>query len=529
MDIKNNRYIWIPFLFVLVALLPVMVFRDFSAANELRYLSIAEEAMSNGTFFTFTNHGIPYADKPPLYLWIVMLGKWLFGTHCMWFLALFSLIPAFVTVAVMDRWARRRIAPQFRIDAMLLTLSCGLFTCMAVFLRMDMLMTMWIVLALYTFFNMQQGAGNIRRQKILFPLYIFLAIFSKGPMGILIPLVTTTVYLWEKKQLRTWGKYWGWITWGILLILCGVWFLAVWLEGGNAYLDNLLFNQTVNRAVNSFHHKRPFWYYLVSIWYTFMPWAFLMIGAAIAGFLRKTRVNDDIDRFFLTAAVSTLVLLSFISSKIQVYLLPAYPFFCYLAAIYMSRYPASKWVKASIAIPAVILCIAGLAFPFISGMETLSYLHQPLFIAAAIVLSVSTALSLWLLWGAKKTNLAVRAIACGLFAVLFIAGLAIPSINDRAGYKAICESAMQTSRETGIKDIYTYAMMRPENMDVLFKSQPFTVIERDDTLGVDTLKTAIVIVADKSIGRFQGYDKKQIGKNWVVTIDKCPRDAGNGK
>ena len=81
---------------VLIAVLPIIILRDYTPDNELRYLSIADEALSNGNIFAFYNQGIPYADKPPLYIWIVMLGKLIFSTHRMWFLSLFSLIPAFV-------------------------------------------------------------------------------------------------------------------------------------------------------------------------------------------------------------------------------------------------------------------------------------------------------------------------------------------------------------------------------------------------------------------------------------------------
>ncbi|MDE5871688.1 MAG: hypothetical protein K2H22_07090, partial [Muribaculaceae bacterium] len=99
---------WQPLLLVLmmvlVAVLPIVICRDFTPSNELRYLSIADESLSTGRLWAFTNHGIPYADKPPLYLWCVMLGKWLLGSHQMWFLSLFSIIPAFVIAGVMYRW-----------------------------------------------------------------------------------------------------------------------------------------------------------------------------------------------------------------------------------------------------------------------------------------------------------------------------------------------------------------------------------------------------------------------------------------
>ena len=95
------------FILATLCLLPVMFPRDFSPDNELKYLSIADEAIENGQFFAFTNHGAPYADKPPLYLWIVMLGRILFGNSCMPFLALFSLIPAYLIIWAADDWLRK--------------------------------------------------------------------------------------------------------------------------------------------------------------------------------------------------------------------------------------------------------------------------------------------------------------------------------------------------------------------------------------------------------------------------------------
>ena len=97
---KNYRV----YLYTFLAMLPILLLRDYTPANELRYLSIADEALRNGTFLTFYNHGQIYADKPPLYFWIIMLGKWIFGAHHMWFLSLFSLLPAFIICRTIDRW-----------------------------------------------------------------------------------------------------------------------------------------------------------------------------------------------------------------------------------------------------------------------------------------------------------------------------------------------------------------------------------------------------------------------------------------
>lgn len=95
------------FLVWLVALLPILLLRDFTPSNELRYLNIVDEALQNGNIFTFTNQGEMYADKPPLHFWLMMAGKQLLGAHRMWYYALLSIIPAIVIIATMTRWMGR--------------------------------------------------------------------------------------------------------------------------------------------------------------------------------------------------------------------------------------------------------------------------------------------------------------------------------------------------------------------------------------------------------------------------------------
>ena len=116
------KHKWIFFL-LFIALLPLLSLRDYTVGNELRYLSIADEALRNGTFFAFTNHGTFYADKPPLYFWIIMLGKWLFGQHYMWFISLFSYIPAMVIACIMDRWCAQSLNENYRRTGVLMLMS----------------------------------------------------------------------------------------------------------------------------------------------------------------------------------------------------------------------------------------------------------------------------------------------------------------------------------------------------------------------------------------------------------------------
>lgn len=339
---------WWIYVLVAVALLPAMVLRDFTPDNELRYLSIADEALENGSVWCFYNHGELYADKPPLYLWIVMLGRMLFGGGCMWFLGLFSLVPMLIVGRVMDGWARRRLSMAQRQGALLMLFTCGFFPGLGLTVRMDMLMTMWIVLALREAWRMAQGAPS-RRHEALMGFYTFMALFTKGPYGVMIPVAATAAYLLMVRRGQLLRRIWGWPAWAVILGGCAVWFGSVYAEGGAPYIDNLLFHQTVDRANNAFTHQRPWWYYLVHVWYVMAPWSLLFAWQGIAR--RRIAARGDFRKMMLAVAGVTLVVLSCVSSKLQVYLLPMIPFGVYWGATLVDgerMLRAVRWVAVGV-------------------------------------------------------------------------------------------------------------------------------------------------------------------------------------
>jgi 4-amino-4-deoxy-L-arabinose transferase-like glycosyltransferase len=50
----------------LLLFITAFIFRDYTLANELKYISVVEEAIQNVTWFTFYIHGEIYAGKPPM-------------------------------------------------------------------------------------------------------------------------------------------------------------------------------------------------------------------------------------------------------------------------------------------------------------------------------------------------------------------------------------------------------------------------------------------------------------------------------
>lgn len=463
---KITRY-----LLFFACFIPLLYFRDFTPNNELKYLSVADEALREGHCFAFCNHGALYADKPPLYLWIIMSGKWLFGTHSMFFLGLFSLIPALCILSIMDKWVNRDLPANLRLSGQFMLLTSGLFTGSAIVLRMDMLMSLFIILSLYTFYKIYTNRCS-PYDPIKLPIYIFLAIFTKGPAGLFIPILTITTFLLVKKQFKTIGKYLGWKQWCILTGLCSLWFIAVYIEGGKEYLNNLLFHQTIDRAVDSFHHKEPFWYYLKTIWYSLAPWTLLYITVLFIG-IRKHLYNNDIKQLFLTTILTGLAALSFSSAKLDIYLLPLFPFIAYLTFLLLPEITLPK-IYFTIAIPAVLLTFTFPVLFLFSSSLSIPWLENPYFYFAAILLSSSAILCLYYLYKNRFTN-ATNSLSVGLLLSILIGSVNISGLNKYIGLKNITQKAITIAQQNGIKNYYFYKLRSGKNLDS-YLNQPINEV-----------------------------------------------------
>lgn len=398
----------IRFIIYFLLLLPLMVFRDITPTNELKYLSIADEALRDSHFFALFNQGIAYADKPPLYIWIVMLFKWILGYHSTFILALFSLIPGLITLYIFNKWCNEELNKKYQIASELTLLTSAYFLGGALVLRMDMLMTMFITLSMYTFYRIYKG--NERPVlKYAFGLYVFLSIFSKGPVGIMVPLFCIPVFLLIKRKFRTIGKYWGWRPILVLVLLCGIWWLCVYLEGGTEYLNNLLFHQTIDRGINAFHHKAPFYYYCYSIWYAMAPWSFLTIGVIIYGLCKKVKLSE-LTQFMLISAGTIFVMMSIVSAKLVIYILPCFGFLNYGAFLVLEQLECRKFAEGA--------------------RKVVTY--------GAVIILVA---------------------AC-------IAGCFISKYNYKIGYREVGQEALVAAQEHEVNDFYFYDIPGGESLDV---------------------------------------------------------------
>ncbi len=459
---------------IFACFVPLLIFRDFTPNNELKYLSIVDEAIRNHTVFTFYNHNIPYADKPPLYFWSIQFAKWVAGDHYMFLIGLFSLIPALLILYIMDKWTAAYLPMSLRRSSQLMLITTGLFTGSAIVLRMDMLMCLFIVLSLYTFYKMYIGQKS-PYDTIRLPAFIFLAIITKGPVGILVPFLSITLFLWYKKQIRTFGKYLGWKQWATLLFFFSLWLTGVYIEGGKEYLHNLIFHQTVHRAVNSFHHQEPFWYYMKTIWYALAPWILFYVVLLFLG-IKQRLLDNDLKRFFMIIIASTFISLSLFSSKLDIYLLPIYPFVTYLCFLFLPEID-EKNIRITLFIPAFLLLLSLPAYFVVRRFIEIPFSSDMLF-PAILLLSISSLICILYLWKQRLLP-AVNSLAIGILLSLFAGGLLITGASPYIGWKQLSQEAKTIAAEKDIHRFYFYRFRSGENLDALLKQEihPITLEE----------------------------------------------------
>ncbi|WP_319371940.1 glycosyltransferase family 39 protein [uncultured Ilyobacter sp.] len=517
----KNRKILI-FIAMTLLVYPLFFFRDLTPDNELKYISIVTEALDKGNTFAFYNHGIPYADKPPLYFWIIMMVKNITGSYSVPAIGIFSLLPALLILIVMSRWSSSVLDEGDQTLASGILFTTAIFLGGGLILRMDMLMTLFIVLALFSFYRCYTETGKSWEPYLVW-VWIFLALFTKGPLGMLIPLVSIAVFLSTEKKLSKINKYlpiWGFF---MLVGMAAIWLALVYLEGGKDYLYNLTVKQTVGRGVNSFKHNRPFYYYFIEFPVVFLPWSVFYFTTFILGI--KNRKNAGVlEKFFRTVVVSTFVLLSIISSKLEIYLLPVYPFVTFLSIIQFRRLAKEKYWRWCTALPGLLMVLMFPGVLVVAFLDKLPFAGNVLFYIGMLLISL---LGIYSFSNTVKGDFKKSSwgIVGGMLFLIFSISLNMENLNNEIGLRSLAEKGEKLRTEGGKSSYYAFNFEKAENMDV-YLHEPVTNIGDLDTLKkAVNEKSMVLFVRKKDIKRNQelkgilnNFSQFEIGSNYVYRI-----------
>ncbi|TFH86006.1 phospholipid carrier-dependent glycosyltransferase [Billgrantia azerbaijanica] len=343
--------------------------RDPWPADEPRFALNALEMLETGQFWIPHRGGEPYPDKPPIFMWALAAGIQLTGSVRLGFL-LPSLLGALGTLALVMDLSHRLYGRRVALLAGLALLSSFQFGLQARTAQIDMLVTFWITL----------GAYGLLRHALLGPARgwwfagcaaMGLGILTKG-VGFL-PLLMLPV--WALLARRGQAVPLAWRDLGLgLAVLLGV--MALWGvpmilvttvsddPALAAYRDNILFKQTGERYADSWHHLKPWYYYLLEV----IPWAWLPLVLAlpwlVPAWWRRARRLDARVLLPLGGLVLIVAFFSLSPGKRGVYLLPTLPLLVLASAPLLAGLlcrPRLHWLGAGLlGLFGLVFLVAGL-------------------------------------------------------------------------------------------------------------------------------------------------------------------------
>ena len=307
------------------------VARPMTPIDETRYISVAWEMWLRGDFLVPFKNGAPYSHKPPLMIWLFQAGWAVFGV-CEWWPRLVSPLVSAANLLLTVGLARRLWPDRQSIGgpAVLILASSLLWTFFSTAAMFDIILALFTLLGMHG--TLMASDGKFRRGFALLGLAIGLGVLTKGPVILLLVLPVALLAPWWRPGLR-WSRWFSGIGLAILLgaAIALAWAIPAGFAGGEAYRQAIFWGQTANRMVESFAHKRPFWWYLPLLPVLLMPWLLWPgLWRAIAKLPRQGL--DRGGRFCLAWTLPVFVAFSLISGKQPHYLIPLFPGFALLAA-----------------------------------------------------------------------------------------------------------------------------------------------------------------------------------------------------
>jgi len=357
--VSGARPGWLAYLLV-AALAATALGRPVLPVDETRYAGVAWEMLQRGEFLVPWQNGAPYSHKPPLLFWLMQAGWAACGVNEWWLRivpALFALGSLWLAAAMArELWPER---PRVGRLAPFALAGCLLWTYFVGAIMFDMMIAFFVLLGWLGLVRAWRGGrtGGFA----LFALGLGGALMSKGPVALL-HLLPPALFApwWLRAQSVRWRRWYLGVGLGVAAGAAMVlaWAIPAGFAAGEDYRRAILWGQTSGRITESFAHRRPVWYYLPLLPLILAPWAlwprFYLAARGLAW-------RDPQMRFLLVATLVPLAGLSLISGKQAQYLLPEFALFAVLVARALDDVPAARPQRWSLAVPAVLLALCGVA------------------------------------------------------------------------------------------------------------------------------------------------------------------------
>jgi 4-amino-4-deoxy-L-arabinose transferase-like glycosyltransferase len=388
-------------LLILIAFISIVFWigkGDFYTKGEPREASVAVSMLEKNQWILSEAYADEIAYKPPLMHWLMAIFSMPRGEVTPFSSRLPSALAFVGLIVVSFLFFGKNLKFQDSFLAALIMLTSFELHRAGMTSRVDMLLTFLIVWSLTRLFRWEE-----RKKLKGFPVWVViiqgLAALTKGPVGILLPLLVFGIYLLFLRY-SVWEIARKLIPVALAaLVLPLIWYFLAYLAGGKEFLD-IIWAENFGRFLGSKNlsihydlgHEESWWYNFLTLAAGFIPWTILLFislfglnySKKIPGI--KSLWNSFIhqDKIKLFSAIAMIVIIGFYCiplSKRSVYLMPAYPFISIFIAQYVLflRENMTKTTSIFGIFISIIACIVGLIvllsviFPVIDPVLLASY------------------------------------------------------------------------------------------------------------------------------------------------------------
>jgi 4-amino-4-deoxy-L-arabinose transferase-like glycosyltransferase len=391
--------------------------------DEPRYAQVAREMVNGGDWILMHFNGQVYADKPPLFFWLVTLSSILwqgFNSFAVRFpSALFGTLTILLTFFI----GKNLYSSRTGILSGLILATSVEFAYLSTRANIDTTLTFFTTASLFCFIQWHRSntphprllplaefgghpsplpvgereelTGNLilkgsKRPFIIYGFYIGMALatLAKGPVGFILPLLVSLIYLIIQKDwngIKRMKLIQGMI---LFIIIVLAWYLPALLKGGKEYFNETIMLHTFDRFAKGSSHIRPFYYYLYNFPADFLPWIFFLPAAIAYGFSGgRAGIKREFLFLFVWFAV-IFIFFSFSKGKRGLYLLPLFPAVSLIVGKWWDEFLSAsikifhhRWFSIPLRIFAGLLLGLGVGIPWVVSTRFTSYLPYSLPIA----------------------------------------------------------------------------------------------------------------------------------------------------
>lgn len=330
----------------------------------------AREMVEAGDWITPTLNGVPRFAKPVFIYWLLSGSYLAFGVS-EFTARLPSALFGTALVLMQYAFASRLLGPAVGFRAALMLLLNVEILAIGRMVLTDMVLMFFTTLSIFSFFLAMWGEGKAKRWYWGFYAGMGLATLTKGPVGVLVPLLAVLPYLWLTRRwrdvLRECRPLAGTL---VFLAVAAPWYTAMFMLHGSGYADSAR-GDTITRFLAVIGgHGGTVLFYIPILLLGFFPWSGLL-PAALVEALRGSRsaaAQDQPRNLQILCAVWILAVFVFFTlsaTRLPHYIAPLFPATALMVAASWDRLlsdEGGRWGRFSLWFTLGIGSCLGLAF-----------------------------------------------------------------------------------------------------------------------------------------------------------------------